>query len=266
MPCHIDRPSVPHPHHAPKRRPAGFVAVLLASLAWFATATTAAAEPWVISPASNQSRLLANLFWLTLVLAGVVLVLVEGLLIYSSLRFRRRAPAPLREPPQIHGNTRLEVMWAIVPASILIGLFAASIPTLNVLGAPPADAMRIKVTGFQFAWDFEYPSANVKTTGELRIPAGQPVVFEITSRDVIHSFWVPQLQGKIDAIPGKVNQLWLQADQPGTYRGVCAELCGAGHSGMLFSVQVLAPADFQAWLAAQPTDTGQPAAAPKPGA
>jgi cytochrome c oxidase subunit 2 len=220
-----------------------------------------AAEPWVVAPASSQARQVGQLFWLTLVLAGVVFVLVEALLIYSSLRFRRRAPIPTREPPQIHGNTRLEIMWAIVPALILIGLFGVSVRTLNALGRFPDNSLVVKVEGFQFGWSFNYPEAGVQTTNELRIPVDTPVTFEVTSRDVIHSFWMPDLHGKIDANPGKVNRIWVQADRPGTYRGVCAELCGAGHAGMLFRVEAMPREQFQQWLQDQKTGTAQNAAA-----
>ena len=234
----------------------------LAALA-LARPSPAAAQSWVVNPASGNADLLSQLFWFTLVLAGVVFVLVEGLLIYSSLRFRRRAGAALREPPQIHGNTRLEVMWAIVPALILIGLFGISVTRLGTLGSLPQDpnAMRITVTGRQFQWTFGYPDANVEVRdGSLRLPIGRPLVFDVTSEDVIHSFWVPDLYGKIDANPGRVNHIWFQARDPGTYRGVCAELCGGGHANMLFQVEVMTEAEFQQWL--QDARAGRVSAAP----
>src|SRR5437660_6328366 len=124
-----------------------------------ASPSPAAAQPWVVAPASDGADVISQLFWFTLVLATIVFVLVEGLLIYSSLRFRRRAALPTREPPQIHGNTRLEVMWAIVPALILISLFAITVTRLGTLGSIPQDpnALRITVTGRQFQWQFDYP-------------------------------------------------------------------------------------------------------------
>src|ERR671927_566164 len=129
-------------------------ALLAAPLAalLLASPSPAAAQPWVVAPASTSAELIAQLFWFTLILATIVFVLVEGLLIYSSLRFRRRAPLPLHEPPQIHGNTRLEVMWATVPALILVGLFGITVTRLGDLSQIPAtpDAMHISVTGRQF--------------------------------------------------------------------------------------------------------------------
>ncbi len=225
------------------------VAASVAALALALGSASASAAPWVTAPASDASNLLSELFWLTLVLAGVVFVLVEALLIYSSLRFRRRAISRTHEPAQIHGNTRLEVMWAIVPALILIGLFGVSVRTLNALGTTePADAMHVQVQGRQFTWTFTYPDSGVSTTNELHLPVGKPIVFDVTAVDVIHSFWVPEMHGKIDAIPGKLTHIWWTPDHEGTFRGVCAELCGAGHATMLFTVTAEAQDAFDKWI------------------
>jgi cytochrome c oxidase subunit II len=241
--------------------------------ALLASPSPAAAQAWVVAPASDGAEIISQLFWFTLVLATIVFVLVEGLLIYSSLRFRRRAPLPTHEPPQIHGNTRLEVMWATVPALILIGLFGITVTRLGDLSELPTDpnTLHINVTGRQFQWEFGYGNSGVKTTNDLHIPVGTPLIFEVTSVDVIHSFWVPDLYGKIDANPGRVNRITYTANQPGTYRGVCAELCGSGHSGMLFRVEAVTQAEFQQWLQQQQAGGaapagGPPAAAPAPGA
>src|ERR1700680_1049412 len=146
----------------------------------------AAAQPWVVAPASDGAEIISQLFWFTLVLATIVFVLVEGLLIYSSLRFRRRAPLPLQEPPQMHGNTRLEVMWATVPALILVGLFGITVSRLGEMSQLPTDpnTLHISVTGRQFQWDFVYGNSGVKTTNDLHIPVGTPLVFDVTSMDV----------------------------------------------------------------------------------
>jgi cytochrome c oxidase subunit 2 len=222
-----------------------------------------AAQPWPVAPASDGAEQISQLFWFTLILATIVFILVEGLLIYSSLRFRRRTPLPTVEPPQIHGNTRLEVMWATVPALILIGLFGITVTRLGDLGTIPSDpnTLHISVTGRQFSWEFGYGNSGVKTTNDLHLPVGQQVVFDVTSLDVIHAFWVPDLFGQIDANPGRVNHITYKAREPGEYRGVCAELCGAGHSGMMFRVTTLTPADFQAWLQQQQSGAPAPGAA-----
>src|SRR5439155_17823314 len=128
------------------------------ALVCFASPSSAAAQPWPVAPASDGAGQISQLFWFTLILATIVFVLVEGLLIYSSLRFRRRTPLPSVEPPQIHGNTRLEVMWATVPALILVGLFGITVTRLGELNQIPTDPsiMHVSVTGRQFSWEFAY--------------------------------------------------------------------------------------------------------------
>lgn len=227
-------------------------------LTTFGGGAVAWASPWPLAPAGNQAEAITRLFWFMMVLAGVVFLLVEGLLIYAALRFRRRAPLPVQDPPQIHGNTRLEIMWAAVPALILVGLFGISaqqLGQLNALPPPSANAMHIQVTGQQFQWTFAYPDEApdqngnpVQSTNDLRMPVNQPVVFEVTSKDVIHSFWIPELMGKVDANPGHTSTLSLTTDQIGQWRGACAELCGAGHAGMLFTVEAVSQSDFDQWI------------------
>ncbi|MBI2755261.1 MAG: cytochrome c oxidase subunit II [Chloroflexi bacterium] len=231
---------------------------VLASLSLL-TVQPAFAEPWFMGTDSVEAGQLSQLWWLTLILSAVVFVMVEGLLIYSSIRFRRRTSLPSVEPPQIHGNTRLEVMWAIVPAVILISLFGLSVRTLSAMSVIPEDGERIRVEGAQFSWNFTYQDSGVQvssTNGALVIPTERPVIFEITARDVIHSFWVPDLGGKTDAIPGKLNRMTWTVLKPGMYRGVCAELCGSGHAGMLFSVDARPLAEYQAWLEQQKSGAG----------
>lgn len=236
---------------------------LTLALIGLASAQPVAAQSWVVAPASNSAEIISQLFWFTLVLAVIVFVLVEGLLIYSSLRFRRRSALPVHEPPQIHGNTRLEVMWATVPALILVGLFGITVSRLGDLSQLPndPDALHINVVGSQFQWQFTYGNSGVKNTNDLHIPVGTPLVFDVTSTDVIHSFWVPDLYGKIDANPGRVNRITFRASQPGEFRGVCAELCGAGHAGMLFRVTAQSQTEFQDWLQKQQAPAPAPAAA-----
>ncbi len=243
------------------------------ALAALSSPSTVAAQAWPVAPASDGAEQISQLFWFTLVLATIVFILVEGLLIYSSLRFRRRTPLPALEPPQIHGNTRLEVMWATVPALILIGLFGITVTRLGDISQIPTDpnTLHISVTGRQFSWEFGYGNSGVKTTNDLHLPVGQQVVFDVTSMDVIHGFWVPDLFGQIDANPGRINHITYTATQAGEFRGVCAMLCGSGHSQMLFRVTTQPPADFQTWLQQQqsgaapaPAPVPNPAASPSP--
>lgn len=227
-----------------------------------------AAQPWPVAPSSDGAEQISQLFWFTLVLATIVFILVEGLLIYSSLRFRRRTPLPTLEPPQIHGNTRLEVMWATVPALILVGLFGITVTRLGELSQIPTDpsVMHISVTGRQFSWEFGYGNSGVKTTNDLHLPLNQQVVFDVTAVDVIHAFWVPDLFGQIDANPGRVNHITFTAKQAGEFRGVCAMLCGAGHANMLFRVTTQPQGDFQTWLQQQQSGAAPGAPVPNPAA
>jgi cytochrome c oxidase subunit 2 len=200
---------------------------------------------------------LSDLFWITMGSALLVFIAVEFLIIYTALRFRKRPGTPETEPYQLHGNTRLEVMWTILPALLLVSLFIISVRGMSQVSSFPANALTIQVVGRQFSWEFAYPQGNVRSINDLRIPVGQPIVLEVTAQDVIHSFWVPDLAGKIDANPGLTNRTTFTAERPGVYRGVCAELCGIGHAAMLFQVTAMEPGEFQAWLA----EGGQVAAA-----
>ncbi len=214
-------------------------------LALSAPLTAFAKPPSPLLPATDSSRQIANLFWITLAIAVVVFALVEGLLIYAIARYRNRGKKD--EVPQIDGNPTLEMMWTIVPALIMVVLFTLAWRVLSFQHNAPPDATTIEVTGHQWYWEFNYPDTEVTLQNELVIPANVPVLLEISSTDVIHSFWVPQLEGKADAIPGHTNILWFEADE-GTYAGQCAEFCGREHYAMLFDVKALPPDEYDAWM------------------
>lgn len=243
------------------------LAAVAATLAAALPSLAAAQEEPAAGPAV-AAQPLAQVLWLTLVVAAVVLLLVLGLLLYTSLRFRRRLALPAQEPPQVRadpGSQGLETLWALVPALLVLGLFAASMPSLAAFGSAPAGAMRIRVEGSQFAWNFDYLDEGVVApTNELRVPVGEPVVLEVASRDVVHSFWIPDLQVKSDAIPGKLTRTWFTAPRAGTYRAVCAELCGAGHSNMQVKVEVLPRDQFDQWLQAERSGAPRSTAAGSP--
>ena len=182
-----------------------------------------------------------SIFWI----AMAVLVIVGGLLIYAALRFRRRDDI---EPPQVHGNTRLEIVWTLIPVLILSFLFIRTTLRMDYVRNGPPPAMTVKVTGVQFAWLYTYPDSRVRSD-TLVIPTGKPIQLQVTSNDVLHSFWAPRLGGQIYAIPGQQNHGWLQADKPGFYYGECNELCGVGHFAMQVKVQAMTPTAYQAWYA-----------------
>jgi len=183
----------------------------------------------------------SSIFWI----AMAVLVIVGGLIVYAALRFRRRDD---REPKQVHGNPRLEIIWTAIPVLIVSFLFIRTTLRIDyVRNGPPPD-VTIQVTGVQWAWSFKYP--NGKTTGtKLTIPAGQVIRIQTFSKDVLHSFWVPQLGGQIYALPNRTNAGWIEATNPGQYFGQCNELCGLGHYFMQLEVDAVTPAQYADFLA-----------------
>ena len=181
-----------------------------------------------------------SVFWI----AMVVLVIVGGLLVYAALRFRRTDD---REPAQVHGNPRLEILWTAVPLVIVSFLFVRTTLRMDYVRNGPPPQQTIQVTGIQWAWSFKYPNGKTSIT-RLTIPVGQVVRLQVTSKDVLHSFWVPRLGGQIYAKPGYQNSGWIEASQPGQYLGQCNELCGINHFSMLLEVDAVSDADYQAFL------------------
>lgn len=194
--------------------------------------------------AEKQRTLFYIIFWA----AVFVFITVEGLLIYAVFRFRRKGGQE-DIPAQIHGNTPLEIGWTIAPAIVLAVI---AVPTIiyifDIAETPPADALEVNVTGHQWWWEFEYPKQNVITANELHFPVDRPVKLNLTSDDVIHSFWIPKLGGKVDVIPTNVNRMSLTAKREGVFFGQCAEFCGVAHAHMRFRVIVESQEDFDAWV------------------
>jgi len=202
--------------------------------------------PSPLTPASNLAAQTAQLFWVVISIGGAVFVIVNALLIYALLRYRRRDADEM--PEQIHGKNRLELVWTVIPSIIMLVLFGVTLDTLLKQERVPADAMVIEIIGHQWYWEVNYPDTEVSLRNEVVIPVGQPVQFEITSVDVIHSFWIPELAGKMDAIPGHTNTLWFEVTREGDYAGQCAEFCGLQHYAMLFDVRALPAEGFTAWM------------------
>lgn len=220
------------------------------------------------------ARTQLDVFYVTLWVTLLVFVLVAGVLAYATLKYKaRKDDANKPMPPQGHGNPFVE-----------LGLIALSIAALVVIAVPTlraiwytydvpeeqrANAYEVNAHGLQWWFKFEYPSEQIDGTGtlvnanELVIPAGRPVRVNLRTADVIHSFWVPKLAGKVDMMPNRGNHLWLQADEPGYFWGQCAEFCGESHSVMRFRVVALAEADFAKWIAKQKQPARIPAAAPE---
>jgi cytochrome c oxidase subunit II len=197
--------------------------------------------------AGSGAERIEGLWSLMLVLSIVVFGIVLALLGIAVLRSRRRA----RDDPE-PGRGAMALIAAgglALPAVVVSVLVVASHDVLaGIFPDEPEDPVRVEVTGHQFWWEVRYPDAGVVTANEIRIPARRPVEVRLDSADVIHSFWVPELQGKVDLVPGKVNRLFIDAAEPGTYRGRCAEFCGLQHALMGFEVVASDPEEFDRWL------------------
>lgn len=234
-----------------------------------------------LDPAGPIARAEDNLWDIVFFIAVVVFVLVQGAILYAVFRFRDRGGDDI--PKQVAGNTRLEILWTIIPALILVGIAVPTVRTIFEVARDPGDeALQVRVVGKQYWWEFEYMGGEgqgVVTANELHIPAGRPVylhmqalsatqpdpgmaenpeVAQPVSAGVIHSFWVPRLAGKQDVVPGHTRRMTIEADEPGVYPGQCAEFCGLSHARMRFEVIAQEPAEFEQWL----TEQAQPAASP----
>lgn len=202
-------------------------------------------------PAGDSMRKIWDLFVPIFWLSVLVFVLVTAILLFALWRFRRR-PGEDRRPEQLHGNTRLEIAWTMVPAIILAII---AVPTLSLMfeldREPGPDALRVRVIGHQWWWEFQYPDYNVVTADELHVVVNRPVRLELNSADVIHSFWIPRLSGKRDVIPNWDNVLIFTPEEVGIFSGQCAEFCGIQHANMKFRVIVQTQEEFDAWIRQQ---------------
>jgi len=237
---------------APTRRAGvGALALLMVLLL---TACAENAPQDVLKPAGPVAREADQLWDITFGIAVVVFILVEGALVFTVLKFRRR---PGREAAQFHGNTRVEVALTVIPALILAAIAIPTVSSIFSLAAEPPGALQVKLIGHRFWWEYQYTGAGVVTANELHIPTGRPVYINLegalTDRvtgeaAVIHSYWIPRLAGTQDIIPGRNTYMTIEADEPGTYLGQCKEFCGLGHAYMRQRVIAQRPAEFETWL------------------
>ncbi len=202
----------------------------------------------VNNPAGDNMQRIWDLFVPIFWASVVVFVIVQGVLIYAVVRFRRRPNQPA--PVPTHGNTKLEIAWTIMPAIILAVI---AVPTLTTIAdfakKPGPGALTVQVVGHQWWWEFDYPGQKVVVADEMHIPIGTKIEVDLASADVIHSFWIPKLAGKQDVVPNQHNHLSFTATETGTFSGQCAEFCGVQHANMRFDVVVESQADFDAWVA-----------------
>jgi len=257
------------------------VATALAILGPVLLAGSASADsglrPIFPDPVSPNGTNIFNLYLLISPIAIGVFVVVEILLLVAIVKFRR-AKRPLGFiPPQFHGSTVLEVVWTLVPLAIVLAIAGVSMVELAKDFQASADTFQyddeITVTGYQFGWQYDYRNDGITlkvdgvTTGDvapLVVPTGKTIRLRFQGRDVIHSWWVPAISGKTDAVPGYDNFSWLKISRPGTWRGECAELCGVGHATMQIRVQAVDQAAFDQWVAKQKAAASQPSPSPSP--
>jgi cytochrome c oxidase subunit 2 len=221
----------------------------------------------IFKPAGENARRINDLQQWVFLIAGIVAVLVFSLVGYTLVRFKDRGQDI---PEQSHGKPALEITLTIIPALILVGIGIPTVSTIFKLAKSSDTQCVVNVTGQQWWWEYDYPVQDgcmpggitqpIVTSGQLVIPTHEHVMLQITSRDVIHSFWIPKLNGKRDAVPGRVQPLRMEADQPGIYSGQCTEFCGLSHARMRMEAVGLYPADFATWVANQNT-TAKPAEA-----
>jgi cytochrome c oxidase subunit II len=240
------------------RRLVSIAALVLGALALAAPAFADNAGLTPVEPESPNAEAITQTYYLLLIVTGLVFVAAEGALLVFVVRYRRRRRAVDAEGPQIHGNTRLEVLWTVIPVflvAIIVAFVFYKLPDVSDVSRAanePANEpnLKIDVRGHQFYWEYGYPDGSV-LYDTMVVPVGRTVELDVTSQvaDVIHSWWIPALGGKIDAIPGKLNHTWFRAEREGVYEGNCAEYCGLNHAKMEMNVRAVPAGRYDAELA-----------------
>jgi cytochrome c oxidase subunit 2 len=212
----------------------------------------------MFNPKATPADSVYNVSMLMLAICAAIFLVVGGLLTFTIVRFRRRKMDDSREPAQVYGSNKIEIAWTVIPVLIVLVLTMATARAVVEVQNKriPADALKVTVIGRQWWWEIRYPELGIVTANEVHVPLSttdKPAMtaLKLESADVAHSFWVPQLAGKTDLIPGITNTMWIDPRQEGTFLGNCAEYCGMQHANMLLRVIVEPPADFEKWAAAQ---------------
>ena len=234
---------------------------------------TAESPTSIFAPAATPAHSIFDLSMLVLSITLAIFLIVAGLLLYALIRYRHRPEDAHHEPAQVYGSNQIELSWTVIPILIVVMLFLTTARVIIGTQAipKPSNAMNVTVIGHQFWWEYRYPKLGIVTANELHIPVSNvansmPTYLNMSSADVVHSFWVPRLAGKTDVIPNRVNTMWIDPEQPGLYVGQCAQYCGMQHAKMLIRVYAQSPADFAAWISQQKQPgrqdfAGNPAAA-----
>jgi len=224
--------------------------------------------PNIFEPHSTPADSILHLSRFVLTITGMIFLVVFILLVYVLVKFRARTTDSAHEPAQVYGSTQIELAWTVIPILIVVVLFLATTRVIRAIqDAPkPANVVEVTAIGHQFWWEFRYPALGIVTANELHIPASDPAnptptYLKLLSADTDHSFWVPQLAGKTDLIPNRINTMWMDPHVTGVFLGQCAQYCGTQHAKMLLRVTVDSREDFAAWAKAQSESARQDEAA-----
>ena len=223
----------------------GIVVAILVSL-------VAVLIPWLPDPASEEMNRIEFVYWFATVICIAIFSIVTAVILYSVWAFRS-PPEDEADGPSIHGHTGLEIAWTIVPTVLVIAIGVLSAVVLSQNGNAGENPLHVKVFAQQFAWRFEYPDSKGVRSGELVLPVDRGVQLEMTSADVIHSFWIPAMGQKQDLVPGITTHLVITPSRLGSFTVICTELCGLGHATMRAPARVVSQADFAAWVKAKET-------------
>lgn len=222
------------------------VVIVFGVLVAAALLTAGRADAWLLHPATPVAREVRTLFYRAAGITAVFFVLAETLLLIAVLKFRAR---PGVAPATWHENVRLELVWTAIPAIAMAILAGPAFSTMKYMETVPKSDLQIEVIGHQWFWEYRYPEYGVTFANEpLVIPAGKIIAANITSIDVVHSWFVPDFGIKLDANPGRINHTWFKVDKPGEHLGQCAELCGVLHGNMYITVDVVTPEEFARWI------------------
>lgn len=258
-------------------RAGSLIKVLLVALVMAAIATAVAIFiPWLPEQSSKEAERIDFVFWFVTAICIAIFAVVASISVYSLVKFRAR-PDDDSDGPPVHGHTGIEIAWTAIPLVLVIGMIVVSSVALAKNDEVPANALRVEVWGQQYAWTFLYPPAGAdpgednmvcvkrdqgviedgcKAAPNLRLPLDRPTRLYLSSRDVIHSFWVPEFRQKQDAVPGITTEITVTPTKTGNYRLICTELCGLGHALMRTRAIVTSSSDFQRWLSSRRTPGG----------
>ena len=233
-----------------RRKLPSFVLVLLVALATAGIAAAGNGGLAPVTPHSPNAVRITDTYWVVFGFTAFVFVLIESLLVIFIVKYRSRGRSRAVEGAQVHGHTRLELLWTVFPVLILAAIAVVvfwELPAIDHQPSAATNPIHITVEGHQYYWQFDYPN-HARSIGTLHVPVGAVVDLKVVSPDVIHSWWIPALGGKIQAIPGRVNHTWFRADAAGTYTGQCAELCGVFHASMLATVKAESAQSYRTFI------------------